>query len=124
MEEKIIQQVAEHEVRIDKLEENQKELKHRVEDIHKIATSVELIATNVDHMKGDVSELKEGQAELKEDLRNSQQELKDRIKDVEDAPAKKTASTWDSIKDKILWLFVGGVVAFILTQLLPDIFSK
>ena len=124
MEEKIIQQVAEHEVRIDKLEENQKELKHRVEDIHKIATSVELIATNVDHMKGDVSELKDGQAELKEDFRNSQQELKDRIREVEDAPAKKTASVWESIKDKIIWLFVGGVAAFILAQLLPNIFSK
>lgn len=124
MEEKIIQQVAEHEVRIDKLEENQKELKHRVEDIHKIATSVELIATNVDHMKGDVSELKDGQAELKEDFRNSQQELKDRIKEVEDAPAKKTASAWDAIKEKIIWLVVGGIVTFILVQLLPNIFSK
>lgn len=124
MEEKIIQQVAEHEVRLDNLEEGQKELKHRVEDIHKIATSVELIATNVDHMKGDVSELKDGQSELKEDFRNSQQELKDRIKEVEDAPAKKTASALDAIKEKIIWLVVGGIVTFILVQLLPNIFSK
>ena len=89
MEEQIIQKVAEHDVRIGTLEENQKELTHRVEDIHKIATSVELIANNVDHMKGDVSELKAGQTEL-----------------------------------KIIWLVVGGVVAFILAQLLPNIFSK
>lgn len=124
MEEQIIQKVAEHDVRIGTLEENQKELTHRVEDIHKIATSVELIANNVDHMKGDVSELKDGQAELKEDFRNSQQELKDRIKEVEDAPAKKTASAWDAIKEKIIWLVVGGIVTFILVQLLPNIFSK
>lgn len=124
MEEKIIQQVAEHEVRLDNLEEGQKELKHRVEDIHKIATSVELIATNVDHMKGDVSELKVGQTELREDFRSSQQELKDKIKEVEDAPAKKTASAWDAIKEKIIWLVVGGIVTFILVQLLPNIFSK
>lgn len=124
MEEQIIQKVAEHDVRIGTLEENQKELTHRVEDIHKIATSVELIANNVDHMKGDVSELKAGQTELKEDFRQSQQDLKDRIKEVEDAPAKKTASLWDSIKEKIIWLFIGGVVAFIFAQLLPNIFSK
>ena len=124
MEEKIIQQVAEHEIRLDNLESNQKELTHRVEDIHKIATSVELIANNVDHMKGDVSELKVGQSELKEDFRQSQQELKDKIREVEDAPAKKTASTWDTIKEKIIWLVVGGIVTFILVQLLPSIFSK
>ena len=72
----------------------------------------------------DVSELKAGQTELKEDFRQSQQDLKDRIKEVEDAPAKKTASLWDSIKEKIIWLVVGGIVTFILVQLLPNIFSK
>lgn len=121
MEDQIIKQVAEHEVRINALESGQKELTHRVEDIHKIATSVELIANNVDHMKSDVSELKTGQADLREDFRQSQQELKDKIKDVESAPDKKTASKLDAIKDKAIWLIAGGLLVYILSQILPNI---
>lgn len=121
MEDQIIKQVAEHEVRINALESGQKELTHRVEDIHKIATSVELIANNVDHMKSDVSELKEGQQELKEDFRQSNQELKDRIKDVENAPDKKKAGKLEAILDKLVWIVIGGIAVYLLTQILPNI---
>lgn len=116
-----ISKVAEHEVRIKNLEDGQKELTRKVEDIHTIATSVELIANNVDHMKSDVSELKEGQQELKEDFRQSNQELKDRIKDVEAAPDKKKAGKLDAIFDKLIWIVVGGIAVYLLTQILPNI---
>ena len=80
-----------------------------------------MIAHDMSFMKNDVSDLKDGQTELKDDFKKSQEELKERIKEVEDAPAKKVASKVDTIKDKILWLVIGGVVVFLLTQLLPNI---
>ena len=121
IDEETIKKVAEHEVRLNTLETNQKDLTRKVEDIHTIATSVELIANNVDHMKSDVSDLKEGQIELKEDFRQSNQELKDRIKDVETAPDKKKASKLDAILDKLIWIVVGGIAVYLLTQILPNI---
>lgn len=117
----LIAQVAEHEVRLKNVEDKQEQLSEKVDDIHKMATSIELIAHDMSYMKTDVSDLKEGQSELKNDFKKSQQEMKEKIKEVEDAPMKKTVSKVDTIKDKIAWLFIGGVVVYLLTQILPNI---
>lgn len=117
----LIAQVAEHEVRLKNVEDRQEQLSEKVDDIHKMATSIELIAHDMSYMKTDVSDLKEGQSELKNDFKKSQEEMKEKIKAVEDAPMKKTVSKVDTIKDKIVWLFIGGVVVYLLTQIFPNI---
>ena len=118
MDESIIKQVAEHEVRLKNVEDKTDQLNDKVDDIHKMATSIELIAHDMSYMKTDVSELKDGQTELKKDFKNSQEELKERIQEVESAPAKKTATKVESIMEKALWLFIGGVLVYILSQVL------
>lgn len=114
-------QVAEHEVRIKNVEENQAQMKEKVDDIHRMATSIELIAHDMSYMKTDVSELKDGQSELRSDFKKSQEEIRGKFQDIETEPLKKKSSFLDFIKDKALVIIVTGLIIYILTQLFPQI---
>lgn len=82
-----------------------KALDHKVDDLHRIATSVEIIANDMTHIKSDISEVKSGQEELK----HNQDDLKNKIVDVENSSAKKKEKVIDGILEKLLWLLVGGI---------------
>ena len=114
-------EVAEHGIRIKNLEDNQGQLKEKVDDIHRMATSIELIAHDMSYMKTDVSELKDGQSELKNDFKKSQEELKDRIQVIEQEPMKKEGSKFVAIKDKLFWIILTAIAVYTLTQLFPGI---
>lgn len=118
---KLNAQVAEHEVRIKNVEENQAQMKEKVDDIHRMATSIELIAHDMSYMKTDVSELKDGQSELRSDFKKSQEEIRGKFQDIETEPLKKKSSFLDFIKDKALVIIVTGLIIYILTQLFPQI---
>ena len=114
-------QVAEHEIRLKNVEENQVQMKEKVDDIHRMATSIELIAHDMSYMKTDVSELKDGQSELRSDFKKSQEELRGKIQDIESEPLKKKSSFVDFLKDKALVIIVTGLIIYLLTQLFPQI---
>ena len=114
-------QVAEHEIRLKNVEENQVQMKEKVDDIHRMATAIELIAHDMSYMKTDVSELKDGQSELRSDFKKSQEELRGKIQDIESEPLKKKSSFVDFLKDKALVIIVTGLIIYLLTQLFPQI---
>ena len=96
-----------------------KALDHKVDDLHRIATSVEIIANDMTYIKNDISEVKSGQEELK----LNQDDLKNKIIDVENSSAKKKEKMVDGILEKLLWLFVGGIVTGVLAYILPQFFK-
>lgn len=51
-----------------------------------------------------------------------QDKLNDKVTVLENKPAQETKKRWDSISDKLLWLFVAGVAGYLLAQVLPGIF--
>lgn len=95
-------------------------LDHKVDDLHRIATSVEIIANDMSYIKTDISEVKSGQQELK----NSQEDLKNKITDVENSSAKKKEKVIDDLVSKLLWLVIGGLAAGILVYILPQFFNN
>lgn len=99
--------------------DNLKILEGKVDDLHKIATSVELIAKDMSYIKTDISEMKDSQ----KDLQKGQQDLQNKIADVEGSSAKKKEKFIDDIISKIVWLVIGGIVTGILVYLLPQFFK-
>lgn len=51
-----------------------------------------------------------------------QDKLNDKVTILENRPAQETKKKWDSMSEKLLWLFVSSVAGFILAQALPGIF--
>jgi hypothetical protein len=111
--------VAEMDVRLKAVEGKTIQLEEKVDDIHRLASSVEIIANDMSYMKSDISEMKAGQIDLKE----NQEKLSAKILDVENAPDKKKSKLFDNLAEKLVWLFVGGIAAFLLAQILPNIFK-
>lgn len=67
----------------------------RLAEQEKLVTSVSLLTNEMTHVKSDVSEMK---ADVK-------------------TLVNKSGKTWDSLKEKILWLVVGGLIAFAFTKI-------
>lgn len=107
------QKLAEHDVLIRETAEDIKALEHKVDDLHRIATSVELIAQDMTHIKSDISEVKSNQDSMKRD-----------IAEVKNADNQRKALMVDNIKDKLLWLFIGGIAAGLLATVLPQFFKQ
>ena len=74
--------------RLDALEKNQKAL-------NELTTSVKVLATEQSTMKTDIGEIKTG------------------LKTLTDKPGKR----WETIVDKAIWLVLGGLLAFALSQI-------
>lgn len=74
--------------RLDALEKNQKAL-------NELTTSVKVLATEQSTMKTDIGEIKTG------------------FKTLTDKPGKR----WETIVDKAIWLVLGGLLAFALSQI-------
>ena len=100
-----------NEHRIDNLEEDMKETKDMQITLVKLANGVENMGNQLMDVKEDIQDVKKGQSELSE-----------KVTTLENRPALETKKRLDSIYDKILWLVIGGIVTFILSQAIPIIF--
>ena len=100
-----------NEHRIDSLEEDMKETKDMQITLVKLANGVENMGNQLMDVKEDIQDVKKGQ-----------NELSDKVTTLENRPAQETKKKWDSISEKLLWLFIAGVVGFLLAQALPGVF--
>ena len=100
-----------NEHRIDDLECEMKETKEMQITLVKLANGVENMGNQLMDVKEDIQDVKKGQSELSE-----------KVTTLENKPAQETKKKWDSISEKLLWLFIAGVVGFLLAQVFPGIF--
>ena len=100
-----------NEHRIDDLENDMKETKDMQITLVKLANGVENMGNQLMDVKEDIQDVKKGQ-----------NELSDKVTTLENKPAQETKRRVDTIYEKILWLFIAGVIGFLFAQLLPGIF--
>ena len=100
-----------NEHRIDDLETEMKETKSMQITLVKLANGVENMGNQLMDVKEDIQDVKKGQ-----------HELSNKVTTLENRPALETKKRLDSIYDKILWLVIGGIITFILSQAIPTIF--
>ena len=100
-----------NEHRIDDLESDMKETKDMQITLVKLANGVENMGNQLMDVKEDIQDVKKGQSELS-----------DKVTTLENKPAQETKRRVDTIYEKILWLFIAGVIGFLFAQLLPGIF--
>ena len=100
-----------NEHRINDLESDMKETKDMQITLVKLANGVENMGTQLMDVKNDI-----------QDVKKSQDEISDKVTILENKPAQETKKRWDSIYEKLIWLFVAGVAGFLLAQALPGIF--
>ena len=99
--------------RIDKLEQSVDDLRGESKAIYELGSSVRIMADNLTGMKDDIKEVKTGQSDLNEKISNIKQD----VADARNQPIK-SKSEWF---DKIVWLIVGGVGAYIVTQIIETV---
>lgn len=99
-----------NEHRLDDHEKEIKELRDKQDAIYELTSSVKSIATDMNYIKEDVKEVKTGQDKLNE-----------KVTILENRPANETKKRFDDIKDKLIWLLIGGVAVGLLSALLPNI---
>ena len=109
--------VATHDVKIDNQEKRLSAVETETKDIHRIATAIELISKDTASNNAALIEMKAETKEQISELKEGQDRIENRVSDIEMAPAKKTASKIEDIKDKLVWLFVGSVAVYLLGQL-------
>lgn len=100
-----------NEHRIDELEVDMKETKSMQITLVKLANGVENMGNQLMDVKEDIQDVKKGQ-----------HELSNKVTTLENRPALETKKRWDSIYEKLLWLFIAGVAGFLLAQVLPGVF--
>ena len=100
-----------NEHRIDELEMEMKETKEMQITLVKLANGVENMGNQLIDVKKDIQDVKKGQSDLS-----------DKVTTLENKPAQETKKKWDSISEKLLWLFIAGVAGFLLAQVLPGVF--
>ena len=100
-----------NEHRLDDHDEAIKEMRDDQKTLIKLTNSVENIANSMLDVNKKVDVISE-----------KQDELNNKVTVLENRPAQETKKRWDSISDKLLWLFISGVAGFILAQALPGIF--
>ena len=100
-----------NEHRIDDLETEMKETKNMQITLVKLANGVENMGNQLMDVKEDIQDVKKGQ-----------HELTNKVTTLENRPEIENKKRWDSIYDKIIWLVIGGIVTFILSQAIPTIF--
>lgn len=97
--------------RLDSVQNSIDKMKEENKAIYKIATSVEVMAEKLGNIEDKVDETKRKVDETAEAQRASEERLLQRVSDVENAPAKQTASNVNSVRLSI----VTAVVTFLVT---------
>ena len=87
--------LAETEIRSKDNTRRLEKLEERVNEQGELIQSVQLLAQEQEHIKSDVSEIKAD------------------VKSIADKPKKR----WEAIGDKLLWLVIGGVAAWVMSQI-------
>ena len=100
-----------NEHRINDLEDEMKKTNDMQITLVKLANGVENMGNQLIGVKEDIQDVKKGKSELS-----------DKVTTLETKPAQETKKKWDSISEKLLWLFISGVVGFLLAQALPGVF--
>ena len=100
-----------NEHRIDDLEGEMKKTNDMQITLVKLANGVENMGNQLIGVKEDIQDVKKGLSELS-----------DKVTTLENRPALETKKRWDSISEKLLWLFIAGVAGFLLAQVLPGVF--
>lgn len=100
-----------NEHRLDDHDEAIKEMRDDQKTLIKLTNSVENIANSMLDVNKKVDVISE-----------KQDELNNKVTVLENKPAQETKKRWDSISDKLLWLFIAGVAGYLLAQALPGIF--
>ena len=85
----------------------------------KIANSVEILATELRYVSNNVTDVKNKQDDVVSKFEN----LEKKVNNVEVSDAINSKKLTDSIKEKALWLIVSGILIYILSQMLPQIFK-
>lgn len=100
-----------NEHRLNELDDQMGKMQETQITLVKLANGVDKMADQLVDMKADIK-----------DVKTSQKDLSDKVTTLENRPAIETKKKWDSISENLLWLFIGGVAAFLLAQVLPTIF--
>ena len=100
-----------NEHRLDDHDEAIKEMRDDQKALIKLTNSVENMANSMLEVKKKVDVISDKQDKLNE-----------KVTVLENRPAQETKKRWDSIAEKLIWLFVAGIAGFILAQALPGIF--
>ena len=100
-----------NEHRLDDHDEAIKEMRDDQKALIKLTNSVENMANSMLDVNKKVDVISDKQDKLNE-----------KVTVLENRPAPETKKTWDSIAEKLIWLFVAGIAGFILAQALPGIF--
>lgn len=103
--------------RIDKLEEDMKEMKDENKAIYKIATSVEVMAEKLGNIEDKVDETNRKVDETARAQRATEERFMERIENVENRPANQIAKNVNEIKVKA----ITAVVTFLITGLLGSL---
>lgn len=110
----------------DEIREEIKEIRKQNESIYEIATSVKVMAQDIQGLRGDVQEVKMEQKDLNRKIddeinvvKQDQNDLRETIEDVDHKEANKALKFWNSIKDRLAWLVIGAVAAYLLYQAFP-----
>lgn len=117
-------EVGKHDVRLNNVETRLTSVENETKDIHRLATAIELISHDTANTAAAVTEMRTDMKEQISGLKDGQDRIEERVTNIEAEPAKKTASKVEDIKDKLLWLFIGGLAMWLFVELLPNIFSK
>lgn len=91
--------------RLDKLDE-------KMDTFLELTTSVKMIAQSVQYIQKDVENVQKNVKELDGKMESMQGE----ITDAQNKPDKETANAAKALKEKMLWLIVGGIVTFLVYQ--------
>ena len=100
-----------NEHRLDNHDEAIKEMRDDQKALIKLTNSVENMANSMLDVNKKVDVISDKQDKLNE-----------KVTVLENRPAQETKKRWDSIAEKLIWLFVAGIAGFILAQALPGIF--
>ena len=100
-----------NEHRLDDHDEAIQEMRDDQKTLIKLTNSVENIANSMLDVNKKVDVISE-----------KQDELNNKVTVLENRPAQSIKKRWDSISDKLLWLFIAGVAGYLLAQALPGIF--
>lgn len=100
-----------NEHRLDDHDEAIKEMRDDQKALIKLTNSVENMANSMLDVNKKVDVISDKQDKLNE-----------KVTVLENRPAQETKKRWDSIAEKLIWLFVAGIAGFILAQVLPGIF--
>lgn len=103
--------------RLDKIENDIKDLNEENKAIYKIATSVEVMAEKIGNIDNKVNEISRKVDETSDAQKESENRFLQQISNIENAPAKQVAKNVNSIRLAI----ATSVITFIITGLLATL---